>query len=125
MNGSSVPQWGGTSGADPFMYNDWNFIVFRQSGTDVKVFQLSANNGGQGASGGNNRNEAVGGRGGNGGDLGQFGEDGERGNGQRGERGNGGAGGHPGDSIRRKSGVNYNLYNNGTVKGPTSTGNLT
>lgn len=85
----------------------------------------NANNGGQGDSGGNNRNEAIGGRGGNGGDLGQFGEDGQRGNGQRGERGSGGRGGHPGDSIRKRSGKSYNLYNNGTVKGPTSTGGLT
>ena len=85
----------------------------------------SVDNGGQGATGGNNRNEAIGGRGGNGGDLGQFGQDGERGNGQSGERGRGGSGGHPGDSIRKKSGVNYTLYNNGQVLGPTSTGNLT
>ena len=47
MNGTALAQWGGTTSADPFMYNDWNFIAIRQSGTDVKVFHLSANNGGQ------------------------------------------------------------------------------
>ena len=70
--------------------------------------------GGSGGNGHNNAGEAVGGRGGNGG---QFGDPADNGNSA--QAGGGSAGGD-GAAIRRNSGFNVTINNNGTIQGDTT-----
>ncbi len=74
--------------------------------------------GGGGGSGGDNDGEAKGGKGGSGGD-----NDGEADSGQNGsgdETGSGGSGGGDGAAIRKKSGIEIFVVNNGSIKGSQS-----
>ena len=69
---------------------------------------------GEGGNGANNANQAYGGRGGDGG---QFGENANNGNSA--QAGGGSAGGN-GAAIRRTSGFNVTINNNGTIQGSTT-----
>ena len=72
------------------------------------------NEAGEGGGGGNNGNQAYGGAGGEGGSQGEAADGGGGGN------HGGGAGGGQGSAIRKASGVNFSLNNNGSIVGNTN-----
>ena len=76
------------------------------------------NSAGGGGSGGNNDDEAVGGTGGTGGSNGEGANNGGGGSGE--ETGSGGSGGGDGAAIRKKSNIQIDVVNNGTIRGSQS-----